>query len=168
MGPQGIGGGEKKRRGEWGGILWDRRMCGGMCLAFPPPTGAQGACWGPGPGPPLSEAMLNLRPPRPPPPRAFSGHMGPKPRPFLPPKPCPCLSPIPHSQGLFWLFFFPLFCYCGSILPYSCCFIYIFFSNISVSFLILFYFLLFVIVLLLFSLLFFFFATPCSLRDFGS
>ena len=68
-------------------------------------------------------AVLSLRPC----PRAFSGPVGPKHRSHPPPKPHPYLSPAPHSQGLFWLFSPPpLYYYCGSVLPSSCCFIYIF------------------------------------------
>ena len=72
-------------------------------------------------------AALNLSP-TPYLPRAFSGPMGPKHRPRPPPKPRPCLNLAPHRQGLFWLFFFfsPLLCYCSSVLPSSCCFIYMF------------------------------------------
>ena len=108
------GGGEKKRD-QRGGTLWDRRI-GGTDLAFPPPPWAQGACWGPEPGPPPSKARGTAGPSycaepkrhHPPLPAPLMALLGLKHRPCLPPKPRPYLSPATHRQGLFWLFFFLL------------------------------------------------------------
>ena len=135
----------EQRRGGWRGALQDQGRCRGRlpCPLGPrEPAGVLDLVL----HPPRPEALLGLpctlrlspTPPRAP--RAFSGPVGPKHRPRPLPKPRPCLSPAPHSQGLIQLFFFPLFSYCDSVLPSGSCLIYIFiFSNISVSFLILFF-----------------------------
>ena len=123
VGPGGIG----ERPGRKGGA--ERRG--------PPGRKEQERAVLPGgvPGPLRPEAEARLGPfcslslsPTPTPPRAFSSPVGPKHRPRPLPKPHPCLGPALHRQGLFHLFFFspPLFYYCGSVLPSSCCFIYIF------------------------------------------
>ena len=151
VGPRGIGGRlRENRRGRQegpsrtGGAGEEQR-------AFALPTRAEEACcasrWGPLPsetrglGPFYS---IEPKPHPPHPPRAFSSPLGPKHRPCLPPKPCPCLGPTLHSQGLFHLFFsffllLLFFYYCDSVLPSGCCFIYIFifiFFLTSVSFLV--------------------------------
>ena len=103
--------GEKKRRGRRGGALWIRGSWGSMPSIFPTHSspGSLLGSWA------WSSALRGQRHSRgspatlslssgPHPPRAFSGHVGPKPRPRLPHKPCLCLSPIPYSQGLFGFF----------------------------------------------------------------
>ena len=138
--PKGIG---EREEGGRGGKVGSRDHLGsgdqGRCLGhFPHPLG---------PGKPAGLLDLVLSPPRPeahvvpsgcielkpPPPRAFSGPVGPKHRPHPPPKPCPYLSPAsppPTAKAFFpaffFLFLFFFFYYCGSVLPSSCCFIYIY------------------------------------------
>ena len=125
--------GRRKGPSQTGGAAEERR-------AFALPTGAQEACWAPRWGPLPSETrggghtraplFLELKPHCPQPPGAFSSPVGPEHWPCPPPKPCPCLGPALHSQGLppspFFLFPPPLFYYCGTNVPSGYWFIYIF------------------------------------------
>ena len=133
MGLREIGGrGVKKKRGQRGGTLWDRRTEGNLPSVSPTHLG---------PGSLLGSwtwsstlqgkrhsrailAALSLSP-APYPLKTFSGPVVPKHRPCPPAKPHPCLHPVTAKD--FSSYFFPLFCYCGSVLSSSCCFKYIFY-----------------------------------------
>ena len=76
-------------------------------------------------GTPGSLLFLEPKPHPPTVPRAFSSPVGPEHTPCPPPKPCPCLGPTLHSQGLSPLLFFflfppPLFYYCGTDVASGC------------------------------------------------
>lgn len=113
----------------------------GVWPAFSLSAQAWRGCWGPRPKPQPSEdpsghTESKTFPPHTLPRRTFSGHSGPVPRVPVPPKPLPPTAKA--FSGLFFFFFFAV------MVVFSCCFTYIFiFSNIFLSFLILFYFLFF-------------------------
>lgn len=113
----------------------------GVWPAFSLSAQAWRGCWGPRPKPQPSEDPSGHNesktfPPHTLPRRTFSGHSGPVPRVPVPPKPLPPTAKA--FSGLFFFFFFAV------MVVFSCCFTYIFiFSNIFLSFLILFYFLFF-------------------------
>lgn len=114
----------------------------GVWPAFSLSAQAWRGCWGPRPKPQPSEDPSGHNesktfPPHTLPRRTFSGHSGPVPRVPVPPKPLPPTAKA--FSGLFFFFFF-----FAVMVVFSCCFTYIFiFSNIFLSFLILFYFLFF-------------------------
>ena len=117
MGPRGIGGMERwKKRGQGGGTLQEWRIRrnassispahsdpGNLLRSWTRSSSFQGQRHSR-----ARPAALSLSSPSHPA-RAFSGPLGPKHRPCPLLKPRLCLSPVPHSQGIFWLFLFPFF-----------------------------------------------------------